>query len=108
MRRLLSWGGWCFSLFLQCSTVTAFAAEQMPEPLTLEYALSRASLTESPELMSYSAQRQMAIAEQELALSELGVFAEINGRLRYVEPSAIVPASETNDEAVELLQKHLF
>ena len=102
MSKLLSWGGCCFYLFLQWSTITAFAEEQIPEPLTLKYALSRAALIESPELMSYSAQRQMAVAEQDLAISALGVFVEINGRLRYVEPSAIVPASETNDSKISL------
>ncbi|MCU7800390.1 MAG: TolC family protein [gamma proteobacterium symbiont of Lucinoma myriamae] len=109
MSKLLSWGGCCFSLYLQCLTITAFADEPIPEPLTLQYALSKAALIESPEMMSYSAQRQMALAEQDLAISELGVFAEINGRLRYVEPSAIVPASETNDSKISLdIYKRLY
>ncbi|NOQ78389.1 MAG: hypothetical protein GQ546_03205 [Gammaproteobacteria bacterium] len=109
MSKLLSWGGCCFSLFLQCSAITAFADELIPEPLTLKYALSKASLIESPEMMSYSAQRQMALAEQDLAISELGVFVAINGRLRYVEPSAIVPASETNDSKISLdISKRLY
>ena len=94
---------------LYCSVMTAYADEQIPEPLTLKYALSKAASIESPELMSYSAQRQMALAEQDLAISSLGIFASINGRLRYVEPSAIVPASETNDSKISLdISKRLY
>ena len=81
----------------------------MPEPLTLKYALSKAALNNSPELMSYSAQKQIALAEQDLALSKTGFFAEINGRLRYVDPSSIVPASETNDSKISLdISKRLY
>lgn len=84
-------------------------AEVMPEPLTLKYALTKASRTESPEIMNYSAQRQMALADQALAMSEQGIFAEINGRLRYVDPSNIVPASETNDSKLSLdIYKRLY
>ncbi|MDX2506315.1 MAG: TolC family protein [Gammaproteobacteria bacterium] len=112
MSRMLSWGGYSFLLLVQTIVVVpAFASEQsvMPEPLTLEYALSKASRTESPEIMNYSAQRQIALAEQDLAISEQGVFAEINGRLRYVEPSSIVPASETNDSKISLdIYKRLY
>jgi len=113
MSKYLSWGGCCFSsllcLLLHCSAITAYADEPIPEPLTLKYALSKAASIESPELMSYSAQRQIALAEQDLAISSLGVFAAINGRLRYVEPSAIVPASETNDSKISLdITKRLY
>ncbi|MCK5663804.1 MAG: TolC family protein [Thiotrichaceae bacterium] len=113
MSKFLSRGGYCFSLslcsLLYCSVMTAYADEQIPEPLTLKYALSKAASIESPELMSYSAQRQMALAEQDLAISSLGIFASINGRLRYVEPSAIVPASETNDSKISLdISKRLY
>jgi len=72
---------------IQTSTVS-----EMPEPLTLDYALSTAERTEAPEIMSYSAKLQMALAEQDLAVSEQGVYAAINGRLRYVDPSKIVPS----------------
>ncbi|MCK5648885.1 MAG: hypothetical protein KAI22_08410, partial [Gammaproteobacteria bacterium] len=89
--------------------ITPQEIEQIPEPLTLKYALSKASRTASPEIMNYSAQKQMALAEQDLAISELGVFAEINGRLRYVEPSKIVPADETNDSKLSLdIYKRLY
>ena len=121
MSKIISWRGYhsliikslflALSVFLPVSAAEQFAAEQsaMPEPLTLEYALSKASRAESPEIMNYSAQRQMALAEQDLAVSEQGVFVEINGRLRYVDPSPIVPSSETNDSKLSLdIYKRLY
>ena len=97
-------------LCLCLAFLPVFASEQvMPEPLTLEYALSQASRTESPEIMNFSAQRQIALAEQDLAASQQGVFVEVNGRLRYVDPSAIVPASKTNDSKISLdISKRLY
>ncbi len=109
--KVVSFGGYSICLFiLLLLHLTAMASEySLPEPLTLKYALSKASLTESPEIMNYSAQRQMALADQDLAISEQGVFAEINGRLRYVDPSNIVPASETNDSKISLdIYKRLY
>jgi outer membrane protein TolC len=81
----------------------------MPEPLTLEYALSQASRTTSAEIMNYSAQRQMALADQDLVTSEQGIYAHINGRLRYVEPSSILPDDATNDNKISLdISKRLY
>lgn len=98
-----------FSLFLLLFVLLDAQSESMPEPLTLQYALNKATWTESPEMMSYSAQHQMALAEQDLATSEQGIFAEINGRLRYVDPSSLVPASETNDSKLSLdIYKRLY
>lgn len=83
--------------------------KSVPEPLNLQYALSMATRTDSSEIMGYSARHQMAMADQELAMSETGFFAEINGRLRYVDPSSIVPASETNDNKISLdISKRLY
>lgn len=117
----MSCGGVCCCIFMSLSfgavasdfsskgSLSVSSQEPMPEPLTLKYALSRAERTESPEIMNYSAQHQMAIAEQDLALSEQGIFAEINGRLRYVDPSSIVPSSETNDSKISLdIHKRLY
>jgi len=112
-----SFRGGCFVLFstLMLALVSVNASEsivqtqEIPEPLTLKYALSKASRTESPEIMTYSAQRQIALAEQDLALSSEGVYASINGRLRYVEPSPILPSDETNDSKISLdITKRLY
>ncbi|MCW8930733.1 MAG: TolC family protein [Gammaproteobacteria bacterium] len=97
------------SLSMTIMAADSSVSEPIPEPLTLKYALSKASNTDSPEIMAYSAQYQMAQAEQDLAISEQGVFAEINGRLRYVDPSSIVPSSETNDSKLSLdIYKRLY
>ncbi len=83
--------------------------EPLPEPLTLQYALSRATLADSPEMMTYSARLQMASAQQDLAASEQGIFVEVNGRLRYVDPSKIVPSDKTNDSKLSLdIYKRLY
>ncbi len=89
----------------------AHSSEQavVPEPLTLEYALSKASLADSPEMMSFYAQRQVALGEQDLAVSAQGVFVEVNGRLRYVVPSPILPGDEHNDSKISLdVTKRLY
>ncbi len=97
----------CFQLLF--FSVPAFSDSEMPEPLTLEYALSTAERSEAPEIMNYSARLQMAMAEQDLAISEQGIFVEINGRLRYVEPSKIVPSDKTNDSKLSLnIHKRLY
>ncbi|MCU7837234.1 MAG: TolC family protein [gamma proteobacterium symbiont of Taylorina sp.] len=100
---------WKLLCLLLLFSIQINAAEPLPEPLNLEYALSRAVYVESSEMMTYSAQRQIALAEQELAASQSGIFAEINARLRYVDPSPIVPASETNDSKISLdISKRLY
>lgn len=59
--------------------------------------------------MSFSAQQQIALAEQDIAHANEGVYVYINGRLRYVEPSKIVPASKTNDSKLSLdISKRLY
>ena len=105
----------CFNGLLLLSSVAmaeqavSIAKESIPEPLNLQYALSMATRMDSSEIMGFSARRQMAMADQELAISESGFFAEINGRLRYVDPSSIVPASETNDNKISLdISKRLY
>ena len=115
MLKILSGGGYFFlslvllMTFCYQQTVLAQQTPNIPEPLTLQYALSRADLMDSPEMMSFSAQQQIALAEQELAYAQEGLYVYINGRLRYVEPSRIVPASETNDSKLSLdISKRLF
>lgn len=117
----ISFRGGCFVLLLalmpaiaavnasESTALTEVLPEEIPEPLTLQYALSKATRTDSPEIMSYSAQRQIALAEQDLALSSEGVFAYVNGRLRYVEPSPILPGNKTDDSKISLdISKRLY
>ncbi len=100
--------GCLFLLFLPLSVHAAEEGEEnIPEPMTLKYALSQASRTAAPEIMNFSAQRQIAQAEQELAISEQGFYAEINGRLRYIEPADILFKTEeyrdeNNDSKISL------
>ena len=115
MLKILSGGGYFFLSFVFLmtfcfqQTVHAQQTLDIPEPLTLQYALSRADLIDSPEMMSFAAQQQIALAEQELAHAQEGIYVYINGRLRYVEPSKIVPSSKTNDSKLSLdISKRLF
>lgn len=95
-------------------TAEELPAEKIPEPMTLKYALSQASRAASPEIMNFFAQRQIAQAEQELAISEQGFFAEINGRLRYIEPADVLSetefySTEKNDSKISLdISKRLY
>lgn len=63
------------------------SAEPLPDPLTLEYALSLVD-AEHPELAMARAQWDEAAAEAALVDSRDNVQALLEGRLRYVEPSA--------------------
>ena len=112
MIKISSGGGYFFSscfLFLVSAGVSSLNAQTIPEPVTLEFALSRASQSDSPEMMSFSAQQQIALAEQDIAHANEGVYVYINGRLRYVDPSKIVPASKTNDSKLSLdISKRLY
>lgn len=108
MRKFSFWGG-CLFLLLTYKVVIAAEQTLIPEPLTLQYALSQSTLSVSPEIMSYSAQRQIAVAEQELAVSDEGIYVYINGRLRYVEPASFLPSDETNDSKISLnISKRLY
>lgn len=112
MLKISSGGGYFFLLTVSL-LISSFPgniyAQAVPDPLTLQFALSKADLVNSPEMMSFSAQQQIALAEQELAHTNEGVYVSINGRLRYVEPSKIVPSSETNDSKLSLdISKRLF
>ncbi len=112
MLKISSGGGCFFSscfLFLVSAGVSSLNAQTIPEPVSLEFALSRASQSDSPEMMSFSAQQQIALAEQDIAHANEGVYVYINGRLRYVDPSKIVPASKTNDSKLSLdISKRLY
>lgn len=105
MKKIIS----LFVIYLFLLPVFAVESMVLPEPLNLEYALTKASHTESVEMLTFAARRQMAIADQELTMSQSGIFVEINGRLRYVDPSSIVPASKTDDSKISLdISKRLY
>ncbi len=112
MLKISSGGGYFFTiclLFLVSAPLSSLEAQTIPEPISLEFALSRAELPDSPEMMSFSAQQQIALAEQDIAHANEGIYVYINGRLRYVEPSKLVPASKTNDSKLSLdISKRLY
>lgn len=80
----------------------------LPEPLTLEYALS---LSDEPgaDLQYADAQWAKARAEQQIAGAETGVKVSIEGRLRWIEPSWIAYDKGPDDHKISLVvRKNLY
>ncbi len=88
---------------------SVMAAEPLPEPLTLEYALSLAEATHPDLLLQRSA---LARTEAELqgAEADTAVSLSIEGRARWIQPPDIAPENDvTDDHKVSLfLRKPLY
>jgi outer membrane protein TolC len=100
-----SWGGYLFfffnvNVFASTAVDDGSAEIDIPEPMTLKYALTQASQNYSSDLMTYQAQRELALADKALALSNEGTFVYLNGRLRYVDPSPSATNDTNNDNRV--------
>ncbi len=90
----------CF-LLLQSGVVSAI--EALPEPLTLEYALSLAD-SQHPDLLLQQSDRARSEAELLGAESDTAVSVTIEGRARWIQPPDIAPDnSVTDDHKLSLL-----
>lgn len=96
----------CVSLWLPGET---FAVEPLPEPLTLEFALSLAEV-QHPELLLQQSARTRSEADLLGAESDTAVSISIEGRARWVQPPDIAPDnSVTDDHKLSLfLRKPLY
>ena len=74
----------------------------LPEPLTLDYALSQVNITH-PDLQVTEAAIKAAQAEQQLVESDTGIKSRIIGRLRWVEPPSFNPDRTHDDHRVGIL-----
>ena len=74
----------------------------LPEPLTLDYALSQVNITH-PDLQVGEAAIKAAQAEQQLVESDTGIKSRIIGRLRWVEPPSFNPDRTHDDHRVGIL-----
>ena len=99
----------CLLWLLFVSSGTSLAAEQeqpglspLPEPLTLDYALSQVNITH-PDLQVTEAAIKAAQAEQQLVESDTGIKSRIIGRLRWVEPPSFNPDRTHDDHRVGIL-----
>jgi outer membrane protein TolC len=99
----------CLLWLLFVSSGTSLAAEQeqpglspLPEPLTLDYALSQVNITH-PDLQVGEAAIKAARAEQQLVESDTGIKSRIIGRLRWVEPPSFNPDRTHDDHRVGIL-----
>lgn len=92
--------------------LAAFAAdggpEPLPDPLTLEYALTRADAP-APALQQARADVDRARAAVGAAEAETGLNVSIEGRVRWVDPSPAAPDDGHDDHKASLvLRKRLY
>jgi len=78
------------------------ALAPLPEPLTLEYALSQIDINH-PELQLNEAAINAARAEQQQVESDTGVRSLVLGRLRWVEPPSFNPDRTHDDHRLAIL-----
>jgi outer membrane protein TolC len=74
----------------------------LPEPLTLEFALSQVDINH-PELRLNEAAINAALAKQQQAESETGMRSWVLGRLRWVEPPSFNPDRSHDDHRLAIL-----
>lgn len=74
----------------------------LPEPLTLDFALSQVDITH-PDLQVGEAAIKAAQAEQQLVESDTGIKSRIVGRLRWVQPPSYNPDQTHDDHRLGLV-----
>lgn len=80
----------------------------LPEPLTLEHALSLAD-DPHPDLLAAAADRDVARAERDLAASATGLNASVNAQAKWIEPSEFAFDQSHNDSQAHLrVRKRLY
>lgn len=94
---------WIFLLVFNVSS--SFAEDvtpgSLPEPLTLEYALSL-SQNDHPDNLLAKAQLDVAIAEKGSVAGSTGIQTKLQGQLRWVEPAANSFSKKTVDNFIGL------
>jgi outer membrane protein TolC len=84
------------------------SAQRLPEPLTLEAALSLADQS-YPDVAQAQAALDQARADRDAVKAGNSIQASIEGRLRWVEPSPVAPNQTHNDNHVGLyITKRLY
>lgn len=84
------------------------AEEPLPQPLTLEHALSMAE-AQQPELQRARAAITASRAEKRLAEARTGVDVTLEGRRRWIDPPDIAPDQSNEDHKTSLfVRKNLY
>ena len=103
-----------FCLLLISSGVSLSSTQQetelspLPEPLTLEYALSQVDIIH-PDLQANEAAIKVARAEQQQLQSDTGIKSRLIGRLRWVEPPSFNPDRSHDDHRIGIeVDKKLY
>jgi len=95
-------------MLAQSALAAEVAKPKLPDPLTLEYALSLADEAH-PQLMLQEAQLRQAEANEATVDSDNGMRINIEGRLGYVDPPADFSYLDNNDSRIGLtLRKDLY
>ncbi len=90
------------------AAVPAVQSEPLPEPLTLEHALSLAEGGQ-PDVERARADLAYSEAERALAQSRTGINIALEGRLRWIEPSAVAFDQSSDDHRGSLfVRKNLY
>lgn len=106
MRRLLLL---VMSGVVQVAVVEAYAAQPLPDPLTLEHAMQFADDAESYVLIDAQSSIEFSRAELQRAESALGFRAQLELEAAYVVPSAITYDQSSNDSSATLrLSKPIY
>lgn len=93
---------------LACAAAAAGAAEPLPDPLTLEHALSLAS-EDHPSVVLSKAEVAAAEAERAQADAEDGLYAAARLNARYIDDSNVPVQQKNNDSrALLLVRKELY
>lgn len=96
------------ALFLGCAIPSVAEIISLPEPLTLEYALSLVD-EPVPLMQRTDAQRALASAEQQMAGADTGFNVNIEGRLGWFGPSDISYDKGPDDHKISLVaRKNLY
>jgi len=95
-----------FSMALIASAHSA--AEPLPQPLTLQHALSLVD-EGHPRLAQVAADRQLAAAAEKRVEADKGLDVSVEGRLRWIEPAEIAADQSRDDHKLALLvRKNLY
>lgn len=76
--------------------------DALPEPLTLEYALSMAQ-GQHPSLQRMDASIQRSIADTQLIDSSDNLEVKLEGQVRWIEPSKVAPDQSSDDHRLGLI-----
>ncbi len=86
----------------------AEAADALPEPLTLEYALSLADDLH-PDLLAAAADTDIARAQRDRAVSAYGLNAGVSAEAKWIDPAEYADDQSQNDSRASLiLSKRLY